>query len=424
MLPPPAEPLEEGGDAGLLLLFLLDLRVRRRRFGCEEPATTFSPSRPLCGECAELVSKPAPCCCSRRWAGGGGGGEPVSSSDTALGPCLRQARGRRAARSAGWMARPVRRNKKIVDYSQFGDLDNDDEDFACVAAPLRKKSRTQLKELKKEKKEKQKTPHIELTPSQKEILSKRISLDDKLYQRDLEVALALSVKETSANVLEVQNSEEQGKNIKSENVGGRPLFSNCSVDSELLGLNQVIDDNIPTSHHGQRRVAAKALSQQKKLLTIESDDREHFIDSEPESVPSGESEEGSVYSEDDDEDSAMKKKKAKGNKKESKQKMQAEREKRSPKSKVKTTVFASWITELKSEPIQKKMSSSSEPVGRPLYTSSPVTDKKPKWIPPAASGSSNNSVKYVSVKSPTQCLRLGLSRLARVKPLHPSTASS
>lgn len=38
----------------------------------------------------------------------------------------------------------------------------------------------------------------------------RISLDDKLYQRDLEVALALSVKENSANILDVQNSEEQG----------------------------------------------------------------------------------------------------------------------------------------------------------------------------------------------------------------------
>ncbi|NXU78322.1 R51A1 protein, partial [Oreotrochilus melanogaster] len=87
-------------------------------------------------------------------------------------------------------------------------------------------------------------------------------------------------------------------------------------------------------------------------------------------------------------------------------------------------VSPSRITEQKSEPIQKMMSSSSEPVGRPLHTSSPVTDKKPKWIPPAASGSSNNSMKYASVKSPTQCLRLGLSRLARVKPLHPSATSS
>lgn len=38
--------------------------------------------------------------------------------------------------------------------------------------------------------------------------------------------------------------------------------------------------------------------------------------------------------------------------------------------------------ELKSEQTQKMMSTSSEPVGRPLYTSSPVTNKKPKWVPP------------------------------------------
>lgn len=38
----------------------------------------------------------------------------------------------------------------------------------------------------------------------------RLSLDDKLYKRDLEVALALSVKDKSANPQEVQNSKEQG----------------------------------------------------------------------------------------------------------------------------------------------------------------------------------------------------------------------
>ncbi|XP_059672793.1 RAD51-associated protein 1 isoform X3 [Gavia stellata] len=293
------------------------------------------------------------------------------------------------------MARPVRRNKKIVDYSQFGDLEDDDEDFACIAPPSSKKSRTQLKEPKKEKKEKQKEPHEELTLSQKQTPGKRISLDDKLYQRDLEVALALSVKEKTANILEVQNSEEQG-------------------------LNQVVDDDVPRSDCRQRTAASQVPAHQKKLLTIDSDDGEHATASEPESVPSEESEEDSDYSEGDDEDFAMEKKKAKGNRKKTKQKMPAAREKKTPKSKINIT----GITEQKSEPTQKMMSSSSEPVGRPLYTSSPVTDKKPKWIPPAASGSSNNSMKYVSLKSPTQCLRLGLSRLARVKPLHPSATSS
>ncbi|XP_054066227.1 RAD51-associated protein 1 isoform X5 [Rissa tridactyla] len=301
------------------------------------------------------------------------------------------------------MARPVRRNKKVVDYSQFGDLDDDDEDFACIAAPSSKKSRTQLKDPKKDKKEKQKKPHIELTLSQKQTPCKRISLDDKLYQRDLEVALALSVKEKSANILEVQNSEEQG-------------------------LNQVMDDDVPRGDGRQGIAASKVSAHQKKLLTIDSDDEGHATDSEPESVPSEDSEEDSDYSEGGDEDFAMEKKKAKGNKKKTRQKMPAEREKKNLKSKINTTaspvVSPSRIMEQKSEPTQRKMSSSSAPVGRPLHTSSPVTDKKPKWIPPAASGSSNNSTKYVSLKSPTQCLRLGLSRLARVKPLHPSATSS
>ncbi|NXH74474.1 R51A1 protein, partial [Hydrobates tethys] len=136
-----------------------------------------------------------------------------------------------------------------------------------------------------------------------------------------------------------------------------------------------MDDNVPRDDCRQRTAASKVPAHQKSL-TVDSDDTEHATDSEPESVP------------------------------------------------ISPVVSPSRITEQKSEPTQKMMSSSSEPVGRPLHTSSPVTGKKPKWIPPAASGSSNNSMKYVSVKSPTQCLRLGLSRLARVKPLHPSATSS
>ncbi|NXK04974.1 R51A1 protein, partial [Herpetotheres cachinnans] len=137
-----------------------------------------------------------------------------------------------------------------------------------------------------------------------------------------------------------------------------------------------MDDDVPRGDGRQRTAAAKIPAHQKKLVTIDSDDGEHATDSGPESVV------------------------------------------------ISPVVSPSHLTEQVSEPTQKMMSSSSEPVGRPLHTSSPITDRKPKWIPPAASGSSNNSMKYVSVKSPAQCLRLGLSRLARVKPLHPSAASS
>ncbi|NXJ39921.1 R51A1 protein, partial [Ciconia maguari] len=137
-----------------------------------------------------------------------------------------------------------------------------------------------------------------------------------------------------------------------------------------------MDDDVPRGDCRQRTAASKVPAYQKKLLTVDSDDGEHATDSELESVS------------------------------------------------ISCVLSPSRITEHKSEPIRKMMSSSSESVGRPLYTPSPVTDKKPKWIPPAASGSSNNCMKYVSVKSPTHCLRLGLSRRARVKPLHPSATSS
>ncbi|NXG49170.1 R51A1 protein, partial [Psilopogon haemacephalus] len=134
-----------------------------------------------------------------------------------------------------------------------------------------------------------------------------------------------------------------------------------------------MDDDIPGFDCRQR--AASQVAAHEKSLTIDSDDREHATDSDPEAIP------------------------------------------------ISPLASPSLITEQKSEPTQK-ITSSSQPVGRPLHTSSPVTDKKPRWTPPAASGSSNNPMKHISVKSPTQCLRLGLSRLARVKPLHPSATSS
>ncbi|NXG08669.1 R51A1 protein, partial [Sakesphorus luctuosus] len=135
-----------------------------------------------------------------------------------------------------------------------------------------------------------------------------------------------------------------------------------------------MDEDTPKAEGGQRTVTSKAPAQQK---VVDIDDREHDSDSEPESVP------------------------------------------------ISPVVSPSWTTKQKPEPRQKKMmSSSSEQVGWPLLASSPVTHKKPKWTPPAPSGSSNASGKYIAIKSPTHCLRLGLSRLARVKPLHPSTTSS
>ncbi|XP_074859083.1 RAD51-associated protein 1 [Carettochelys insculpta] len=333
------------------------------------------------------------------------------------------------------MERPVRRNKKIVDYSQFGDFENDDEDFACIPAPSNKKSRVVVKETKREKREKQRKPHKEVTTVPKKTPGKRIALDDKLYQRDLEVALALSVTDPSADIPEEQDSQEKDTKkcvaVELENIDSSLLFSG-SEDSGLLGPSQVTEGNdIATECSRQRRAVSKGVSQQ-KLLTDDSDEGDHADNYEPAFASDEESEGDSDFSEEDDEDFAAKKKKTDKNKrKQHKLKVQTEKEKRAPKSRNNATAKATpvvsspLIVQAKSQSTMQKSSSSPEPVGTPLYTSSPSRDKKkPKWIPPAASGFSSNPLGGISVRSPTQGLRLGLSRLARVKPLHPAAASS
>ncbi|NWR45379.1 R51A1 protein, partial [Regulus satrapa] len=134
-----------------------------------------------------------------------------------------------------------------------------------------------------------------------------------------------------------------------------------------------MDDDAPEGD-GRQRTAATKVPAHHKSLVVDSDDRAHDPDSEPESVPT------------------------------------------SP------VVSPSWITEHNFEPRQKVVSGPS--AARSLHASSPDINKKPKWTLPAPSGNSNASVKCVPVKSPTHCLRLGLSRLARVKPLHFSATSS
>ncbi|XP_064784972.1 RAD51-associated protein 1-like [Oncorhynchus masou masou] len=55
---------------------------------------------------------------------------------------------------------------------------------------------------------------------------------------------------------------------------------------------------------------------------------------------------------------------------------------------------------------------------------SPVGVRLLKWNPPAQSEISPNSTPNSTTKSPGQGLRLGLSRLARVKPLHPTASGN
>ncbi|XP_032730724.1 RAD51-associated protein 1 isoform X2 [Lontra canadensis] len=335
------------------------------------------------------------------------------------------------------MVRPVR-HKKPINYSQFENSDSDD-DFVSATAPLNKKPRTTPKELKLEtRKPKLKNVQKEDIPLQEKTPKKRMALDDKLYQRDLEVALALSVKELPTVTTDVEEAQDKSTEKCSSSgirtVTKSPHISNCSVASDYLDLDKITEEDDLHGAQGKRKAASKAVVQQRKIL-LEGSDGDSANDSEPDSATGEESEDDSDFSEseDDDEDFTMGKNKAKEiKKKEVKVKSPVEKKEKKPKSRCDTLVTsrdsAPAAVKSESQPSPKKVSLPSEATRKPLQICSPSAEsRKPKWVPPATSGSSNSNrspLAGVSVKSPNQSLRLGLSRLARVKPLHPNAAHS
>ncbi|XP_073932343.1 RAD51-associated protein 1 isoform X3 [Castor canadensis] len=236
------------------------------------------------------------------------------------------------------MVRPVR-NKKPVNYSQFEDSDSDD-DFVSAPVPLNKKSRTISKELK------QTNPKASLKNLQKEDIvlpektpKKRVALDDKLFQRGLEVALALSVKEVPTVTNDVQKSQdksiEKHGNSKTEIMNKSPRISNCSVASDYLGLDKIMEEDDVRCVQGRRKAASKAVAQQRKMLS-EGSGGDSADDSEPGSSTSEDSEENSDFGENEDNDinfTVRKSKVTETNKKAVKVKFSTERKEKKSKPK-------------------------------------------------------------------------------------------
>ncbi|XP_053412269.1 RAD51-associated protein 1 [Nycticebus coucang] len=324
------------------------------------------------------------------------------------------------------MVRPVR-HKKPVNYSQFEDSDSDD-DFISGTVPLKKKSRPQ--ELKQDRpKPNLKNLQNEDITVQENTPKKRMALDDKLYQRDLEVALALSVKELPTVDVQKSHGIEKHGNSKTETMTKSAHISNCSVASDYLDLDKITEEDDVQGIQGKRKAASKAAVQQRKIL-LEGSDGDSANDTEPDFTTGEDSEEDADFGEDEDDDvdfTVRKSKVKEIKKKEVKVKSPVEKKEKKSKSRCSAVDSAPAAIKLESQPSPKKVSLSSEATRKPLQIRSPSAEsKRPKWVPPAASGSSNGSspLTGASVKSPNQSLRLGLSRLARVKPLHPSATSS
>ncbi|XP_051748105.1 RAD51-associated protein 1 isoform X1 [Ctenopharyngodon idella] len=343
------------------------------------------------------------------------------------------------------MDRPSR-NRKAVDYSVF--QDDDDEDFACEKPPP-KKARTAVKDLDSESNRKSTSASpsevVDLTSSGSR---KRTSLGDKLYERDLEAALTLSLLDSSRT----QDGELTTKTDDcdasqpvqcsppvlihcsadgSHLVGDShphpdcpPVLSNCSIDDRSLGLNLISMDASPPSVSKQTEASEK---QRKPLKKKDNEDDEDYqlqntqdSDSDADFTEEEESE---------DETFMMKKKKVVKQKTEKKAlppvKDNKEKKEKKPTkpSKAISSAPSPTICRSPAAPVSGlKKTPNTPPVSKPALCSSPAGGRLPKWNPPGLVGRSPGASQNGSMKSPGQGLRLGLSRLARVKHLHPNAA--
>ncbi|TSZ83222.1 Fibroblast growth factor 23 [Bagarius yarrelli] len=248
-------------------------------------------------------------------------------------------------------------NKKTVNYSDFMEED-DDEDFATAKAPPNKKARASGKECQLDK-----TRINELVGSTAKACKDRLSLDDKMFQRDLETALIMSQ-------LQPTETPDDDKPSLQPSEDAPPVLSNCSVD--VTSLDQISSDQTPSSTVSSKRKSQKTTEQQIH------DQNEEDEDYRPQNTP------------------------------------------------VKNSTLSS--PEVRSPSASRTFSTlsrtpSTPPVNKSSLSTSPAGGRTSKWTPPGLLGKSPSSCQSPPLKSPGLGLRLGLSRLARVKPLHPNAVA-
>ncbi|KAF4114855.1 RAD51-associated protein 1 [Onychostoma macrolepis] len=347
------------------------------------------------------------------------------------------------------MDRPSR-NKKAVNYTDF--KDDDDEDFACVKPPP-KKARTAIKDPDSERNLKTTSaPPNEVVDLTSSGSRKRESLEDKFYERDLETALSLSLLDSSrtqdgepTTKTDDRDSSQppqcsppilihcsaEDSHLVSEGQprpDSPPVLSNCSIDGRSLGLNLISIDASPTSVSKQKETS----EEQRKPLKEKKDNRDDE-DYQPQNTPDSESD-ADFTEEDESEDETftmIKKKKVVKQKTEkkappaAKNKMEKKDKKPMKASKAKGSAPSPAICRSPAAPVSgQKAAPTTPPLSKPAVCSSPAGARLPKWNPPGLLGRSPGASQNAHVKSPGQGLRLGLSRMARVKPLHPNAAAN
>ncbi|KAJ8007063.1 hypothetical protein DPEC_G00113680 [Dallia pectoralis] len=351
------------------------------------------------------------------------------------------------------MERPSRKTK-LVNYSDFLDLD-DDEDFASAKAPPSKKAKESVKEPSQEKSKKPSSKssvqetgsqhngcidRLEVVPEAKD--KSRKPLESRLYERDLDAALTLSLLQTAQIIVEQRPTEPENNVQNQPQKDGEYLdpslqLSNCSVDINLFGLDQITNDQgSPCSPSRQRKTTSKTT---KHPSSMQKDDNEDYLPKE-----TSESESDGDLSDPDESDDEFTLKKSEGGEMSKREKdarkekpkgkpQAASKKEKQPSKRLKSEQHLTGTPNLKTPTLGRsptaaksvtapKRPPATPPVSKPAVSGSPAGGRIPKWNPPGQVGRSPGSSQNAQMKSPGQGLRLGLSRMVRVKPLHPGVA--
>uniref|UniRef100_A0A3Q1BU06 RAD51 interacting motif domain-containing protein n=1 Tax=Amphiprion ocellaris TaxID=80972 RepID=A0A3Q1BU06_AMPOC len=256
------------------------------------------------------------------------------------------------------------------------------------------------------------------------IIFRRRPLDEKLYERDLEAAITLSLLNNADGIKDQSPRKDAKVQLPvDENTDPASLhLSNCSVDGAVIGLDKITSDKGSPAPSKQRKASSKGSEERRKK------DEDEDEDYQPKLTPDSESDDDfSEPAESDDEEFRVKKvsktkKKEKETKNDKTKPTSASKKEKQPSKPSKSKSQAAGTSMAKVAP-KRPASSSSVSTSKPAVSLSPAGGRIPKWNPPAQTGKSPTTSKNPAAKSPGQGLRLGLSRLVRVKPLHPSVAS-
>ncbi|XP_043963721.1 RAD51-associated protein 1 isoform X3 [Gambusia affinis] len=307
------------------------------------------------------------------------------------------------------MDRPSRKTK-VVNYCENKDFD-DDEDFACSKAPPSKKAR-------EETKHEQKKPSVRSSsPTTAQSEKSRKPLDERLHERDLEAAITLSLLNNSEGLNDSPTTDVKAQSPVDENTDPASLLlSNCSVDGAVLGLDEITSEK-----------ASPAVRQRKTSTKSAEVQRKEDEDYKPKNTPDSESDEDFSEPEESEDEEFTVKKSSKAKRKEKvskKDKPKPSPAPRKEKKQSRSSLSKPQAAVSRSPPAAKLVPSKPASFNvKPVSSVSPAGGRIPKWNPPAQVGKSPTSSQTPAVKSPSAGLRLGLSRMVRVKPLHPSVAS-